>query len=111
MARAVEEGTGATVELNLTRVRDGFRVAETEPIVVALREAYRGVTGEALPLVGSRMVGDAPIFIQEGGVPALYHGPGGTGAHADLESVPVSELVRAAKVYVATAARFCGVAG
>jgi acetylornithine deacetylase/succinyl-diaminopimelate desuccinylase-like protein len=44
-------------------------------------------------------------------VPALYHGPQGKGAHADLEWVPVSELVRAAKVYVLTALRFAGVAG
>jgi acetylornithine deacetylase/succinyl-diaminopimelate desuccinylase-like protein len=108
MARQVEAETGCSVELSLTRVRDGFRVAETEPIVVALRDAYRTVAGRELPLVGSRMVGDAPIFIQEGGVPAVYHGPGGTGAHADLESVPVAELVRAAKVYVLTALNFVG---
>jgi acetylornithine deacetylase/succinyl-diaminopimelate desuccinylase-like protein len=61
------------------------------------------VAGKELPLVGSRMVGDASLFINEGGIPALYHGPGGTGAHADVESVPVSELVRAAQVYIATA--------
>ncbi len=108
MVRRVEAETGCSVELALTRVRDGFRVAETEPIVVALREAYRAVAGRELPLVGSRMVGDAPIFIQEGGVPAVYHGPGGTGAHADLESVPIAELVRAAKVYVRTALAYVG---
>ena len=108
MALRVEMETGCSVELALTRVRDGFRVAETEPIVVALREAYRAVAGRELPLVGSRMVGDAPIFIQEGGVPAVYHGPGGQGAHADLESVPLAELVRAAKVYVLTALDYAG---
>jgi acetylornithine deacetylase/succinyl-diaminopimelate desuccinylase-like protein len=108
MARRVETETGCSVEFALTRVRDGFRVAETEPIVVALRDAYRAVAGRELPLVGSRMVGDAPIFIQEGGVPAIYHGPGGTGAHADVESVPVAELVRAAKVYVLACLNYAG---
>jgi acetylornithine deacetylase/succinyl-diaminopimelate desuccinylase-like protein len=108
MVRRVETETGCSVELGLARVRDGFRVAETEPIVVALREAYRAVAGRELPLVGSRMVGDAPIFIQEGGVPAVYHGPGGDGAHADVESVPIAELVRAAKVYVLTALDYAG---
>jgi len=108
MVRSVEAETGCSFELALTRVRDGFRVAETEPIVVALRDAHRAVTGRELPLVGSRMVGDAPIFIREGGVPAIYHGPGGHGAHADLESVPVAELVRAAKVYVHTALGYAG---
>jgi len=108
MAAQVEQETGARVALNLIPVRDGFRVAENEALVVALREAYREVTGRELPLVGSRMVGDAAIFTKEGKIPALYHGPGGTGAHADLESVPIAELVRAAKVYVLTALDYAG---
>jgi acetylornithine deacetylase len=108
MAAQVEQKTGAQVALNLIPVRDGFRVAENEALVVALRDAYREVTGRELPLVGSRMVGDAAIFTKEGKVPALYHGPGGTGAHADLESVPIAELVRAAKVYVLTALDYVG---
>jgi acetylornithine deacetylase/succinyl-diaminopimelate desuccinylase-like protein len=111
MAAQVQAETGAQIALNLIPVRDGFRVAETEPIVAALRSAYRQVTSAELPLVGIRMVGDAPVFIREGGVPALYHGPQGKGAHADLEWVPVSELVRAAKVYVLTALEFAGIAG
>jgi acetylornithine deacetylase/succinyl-diaminopimelate desuccinylase-like protein len=108
MAAQVEQETGARVELNLIPVRDGFRVAEDEPLVIALRRAYLEVTGRELPLVGSRMVGDAAIFIKEGKVPALYHGPGGQGAHADLESVGVADLVRAAKVYVLTALDYLG---
>jgi len=108
MAAQVEQETGARVELNLIPVRDGFRIAEDEPLVIALRRAYLEVTGRELPLVGSRMVGDAAIFIKEGKVPALYHGPGGQGAHADLESVAVSELIRAAKVYVLTALDYVG---
>jgi len=110
MATQVEAETGTQVALNLIPVRDGFHVAESEPIVSALRSAYRDVTGTELPLVGIRMVGDAPVFINEGGVPALYHGPKGHGAHADLEWVPVSELVRATKVYILTALQYVGYA-
>lgn len=108
MTARVEAETGAQVGLNLLPVRDGFRVAEDEPIVVALRQAYVEVTGKELPLTGSRIVGDAPIFINEGKIPAVYHGPGGQGAHADLESVGVTDLVRAAKVYVLTALKYVG---
>lgn len=108
MASQVEKETGARVELNLIPVRDGFCVAEDEPLVIALRRAYLQVTGCELPLVGSRMVGDAAIFTKEGKVPALYHGPGGQGAHADLESVAIADLVRAAKVYVLTALDYVG---
>jgi acetylornithine deacetylase/succinyl-diaminopimelate desuccinylase-like protein len=108
MAAQVERETGAQVALNLIPVRDGFRVAEDEPLVVALRRAYTEVAGRELPLVGSRMVGDAAIFINDGRIPAVYHGPGGLGAHADLESVPIAELVRAAMVYVLTALDYVG---
>ena len=108
MAAQVERETGAQVALNLIPVRDGFQVVAEEPLVIALRRAYLQVTGRELPLVGSRMVGDAAIFIKEGKVPALYHGPGGTGAHADLESVAVADLVRAAKVYILTALDYAG---
>jgi len=108
MAAQVERETGAGVALNLIPVRDGFRVTENEALVVALRGAYRQVTGRELPLVGSRMVGDAAIFTKEGRVPAVYHGPGGQGAHADLESVAVADLVRAARVYVLTALDYVG---
>jgi len=108
MATQVQQETWARVDLTLIPVRDGFRVAEDEPIVIALRRAYAQVTGRELPLAGSRMVGDAAIFIKEGKVPALYHGPGGQGAHADFESVALSDLVRAAKVYVLTALEYVG---
>ena len=108
LAAQVERETGAQVALNLIPVRDGFQVVAEEPLVIALRRAYLQVTGRELPLVGSRMVGDAAIFIKEGKVPALYHGPGGTGAHADLESVAVADLVRAAKVYILTALDYAG---
>lgn len=110
MTRQVRAETGAEVDLGLTRVRDGFRVDEREKIVVALRAAYAEVAGKDLPLVGSRMVGDASIFTQEAGIPAVYHGPKGDGAHADVESVPIAELVRAARVYVVTALRYLGTA-
>lgn len=108
MAARVEAETGAQVALNLIPVRDGFRVAEHEPLVAALRQSYSEVSGKELPLTGSRMVGDAPIFINEGGIPALYHGPGGQGAHGDLESVGLTDLVRAARVYVLTVLRYVG---
>jgi acetylornithine deacetylase/succinyl-diaminopimelate desuccinylase-like protein len=111
MAARVEAETGAQVALNLIPVRDGFRVAEDEPLVAALRQAYSEVTGGELPLTGSRMVGDAAIFINEGRIPAVYHGPGGQGAHADLESVAVADLVRAAKVYILAALKYVGCDG
>ena len=47
-----------------------------------------------------RLVADGAIF-HEAGIPSVYHGPMGTGAHGDVESVEVAELVRATRVYLA----------
>lgn len=109
LAKRVEVDTRAQVAVKVTPVRDGFRLAEDEPLVTTLRQAYTAVTGRDLPLTGIRMVGDAAIFTREGSIPAVYHGPGGQGAHADLESVAVADLVRAARVYIRTAMDYIGV--
>jgi acetylornithine deacetylase/succinyl-diaminopimelate desuccinylase-like protein len=45
------------------------------------------------------VVADGALFAAAG-IPTVYHGPVGSGAHADVESITVAELVRAAKVYV-----------
>jgi acetylornithine deacetylase len=111
LAKRVEVDTGARVVVKVTPVRDGFRLAEDEPLVTTLRQAYTAVTGRDLPLTGIRMVGDAAIFTREGRIPAVYHGPGGQGAHADLESVAVADLERTARVYIRTAMDYLGVAG
>ena len=108
LARRVEAETGAGVRVDFTKTRDGFRLAEDAAIVAALRAAYAEVAGRELPLQGWRSVADAPIFEKEGGVPAVYHSPGGEGAHADLESVRIADLVRAARVYLLTAVNFAG---
>ena len=45
------------------------------------------------------------IFQAVGGIPTVYHGPRGEGAHADVESIGVGELVRSARIYLATLER------
>ena len=52
------------------------------------------------PLTGVKLVADGAIF-NAAGIPTVYHGPMGTGAHGDVESVDVAELVRATQVYLA----------
>jgi acetylornithine deacetylase/succinyl-diaminopimelate desuccinylase-like protein len=92
--------TGCAIELDLRLVRDSYRIDPEEKLAVALREAYRGVTGKEQPLVGMKVVADGAVFHQAG-IPTVYHGPVGTGAHADVESMGVPELVRATNVYLA----------
>jgi acetylornithine deacetylase/succinyl-diaminopimelate desuccinylase-like protein len=92
--------TGCTIDLDLRLVRDSYRIDPDEQLAVALREAYREVTGATQPLVGIKVVADGALFHQAG-IPTVYHGPMGSGAHADVESIEVAELVRATRVYLA----------
>ncbi len=92
--------TGCAIALDLRLVRDSYRIDPDEKLAVALREAYREVTGAEQALIGMKVVADGAIFHQAG-IPTVYHGPVGTGAHADVETMDVPELVRATQVYLA----------
>lgn len=91
--------TGCTIELDLRLVRDTYSIDPSHSLVAALRAAYEDVTGDVLDLVGLKVVADGAMFSQAG-IPTVYHGPVGTGAHADVETMPVAELVRATRVYL-----------
>ena len=95
--------TGCDIDLDLRLVRDTYRIDPAHPLVLALRNGYRDVTGAELGLVGMKVVAGGAIFHQAG-TPTVYQGPVGTGAHADVESITVTELVRATRVYLRTLA-------
>jgi len=88
------------IDLDLRLVRGAYRIDPEDKLVIALREAYRDVTGQELPLAGLKLVADGALF-NAAGIPTVYHGPMGSGAHADVESIEVAELVRATRVYLA----------
>ena len=92
--------SGCTIDVDLQISRGAYRIDPEDRLVVALREAYRDVTGQELTLTGVRLVADGAIF-NAAGIPTVYHGPMGTGAHGDVESIEVAELVRATRVYLA----------
>ncbi len=81
-------------------MREAYEIDPDQPLSLALRRGYEDVTGDELRIAGSKLVADAAFFHGDCGIPAVYHGPAGSGAHGDVESVPVAELVRATKVYL-----------
>ncbi len=103
LCRIVEEETGATTRCDLFDVGRPFSLSADEPIVYAVRDAYAAATGRELPLRGINVVGNAADLVGLGGIPAVYHGVNQTTAHSDDEHVVVADLVRAARVYAATA--------
>ena len=97
--------TGCAIDVHLKLVRDAYAIDVDHPLALALREGYEEVTGEPLEPEGFKVVADAAIFQAVGGIPTVYHGPRGDGAHADVESIAVDELVRSARIYLATLER------
>jgi acetylornithine deacetylase/succinyl-diaminopimelate desuccinylase-like protein len=97
--------SGCTIDVRLKLVRDAYSIDTEHPLAVALGAAYAEVTGEPLETTGVKVVADAAIFQAVGGIPSVYHGPRGQGAHADVESIAVDELVRSARIYLATLER------
>jgi acetylornithine deacetylase/succinyl-diaminopimelate desuccinylase-like protein len=92
--------TGCEIELDLRLVRGEYGIDPNHELVHALRAAHEEVTGVSLEPVGWKVVADGAVW-SAAGIPTVYHGPVGSGAHADVEYIEVPELVRAAKVYVA----------
>jgi acetylornithine deacetylase/succinyl-diaminopimelate desuccinylase-like protein len=92
--------TGCAIDLDLRLVRGAYEIDFEHELSRALREAYTEVTGTTLEPVGKKVVADAAVFAAAG-IATVYHGPVGSGAHADVEYIEVPELVRATEVYLA----------
>jgi acetylornithine deacetylase len=92
--------TGCEIELDLRLVRGEYGIDPEHELVRALQAAHEEVTGQSLEPVGWKVVADGAVF-SAAGIPTIYHGPVGSGAHADVEYIEVAELERAASVYVA----------
>jgi acetylornithine deacetylase len=97
---SVAAETGCEIELDLRLVRGAYGIDPGHELVRALQAAHEEVTGRTLEPVGWKVVADGAIF-SAAGIPTVYHGPVGSGAHADVEYVEIAELERAANVYVA----------
>lgn len=87
-----------------------FDAAEVDPDLpafTALRDAHTQEFGVAPELDGAPYGSDMRLYIHEGEIPAILYGPGDIRqAHATNESIAVSEIVQAARVITAAAARY-----
>ena len=69
-----------------------------------------GVGWRPVDIAGFAAVDDATYF-QQAGIPAVSYGPGSIlTCHCFDESVPIEQVVDAAKVYATAAIDWCGVA-
>lgn len=100
-AAAAQVGVEGTIAIQ--KSGQPFQLDETEPVVSALQRGHRIAVDAQLPLGGIRYSADASHFFEIAGVPAAYHGPAQSSAHADSEWVEIAQLERCTRVLVAAA--------
>ena len=98
-----ESGVPLTAELHTTLVREPFQVDRDEPIVRAAIAAL----GAETPVIGVPFWADSAVF-SAAGIPTVIFGPGGTGAHADVEWVDLTQLDRCVAALDDVIRSFCG---
>ena len=78
--------TGCSIDLDLRLVRGAYSIdPEHELARGAARPATRTSPARSCRSTGIKVVADGAVFQGEAGIPTVYHGPAGTGAHGDVE--------------------------
>jgi acetylornithine deacetylase len=89
-----------------TLARDPFETAASAPIVTQTAEAVAAITGRPATVTGMSYWADSG-FISAAGIPTVLFGPGGDGAHAEVEWVSLADTVACTRVLTEVAGSFC----
>ena len=111
LAAPIAEAGQLELEVSMIHEREPFETSGDDAAVQAAAQAHRFVHGEQADVTGKRIVGDANLFVNLGGVPSFYYGPSNETAHSDGEWVSLTRLTQAAQVYAITAVEYCGLNG
>lgn len=107
IATPIAAELGLTFRLETLVDRPSTETPEDDPVVRAVFDAHREVTGEEPVYGGVPGTTDGTILWRDAGLPVVVYGPGGKWiAHQADEYVEIAELTRCADVYVAAALRF-----
>ena len=87
--------------------REPLETPPDSPIVDVLGRNASSVLGTPPELIGVPFWTDAALFAAAG-IPAVCFGPGGEGAHADVEWVDLADVDRLVEILLATTREFCG---
>jgi acetylornithine deacetylase len=81
-----------------------------DPLVTTLAGATASVLGSTAPLEGVTYGSDMRLLVNAGGIPTVLFGPGDVrDCHLPDESVAAEEVIRAARILIVAATRYCGV--
>jgi len=87
-------------------IRDPLETSRDEPIVTTLLEQATAILGHAPEITGVPYWTDAGL-LGAASIPVAVFGPGGAGAHAEVEWVELADVAKCVDVLVATADAFC----
>lgn len=101
---------GLTVEVSMPMEMPPFQTSADADLVRIAESALSDAGGPGLPVAGWTAACDGGFIARDLGVPVVVLGPGSVTdeAHRADESVPVDQLVVAARTYVLTALRLLG---
>ena len=90
--------------------KEGYELSPNEPIVQVMSSAVNEL-GKHAKLCASPAAGDGTYFTPRydgyGGIPCVWYGPGGGGAHAADEHVYVDDVLTVTKVIALTLLKWC----
>jgi acetylornithine deacetylase len=99
-----ELAPGATVRSFFSR--EPLATPADAPVVEALRAGAARALGSIPETIGVSFWTDAAL-LAAAGIPTVIFGPGGDGAHADVEWVDLDDVERLVEILVATADELC----
>jgi acetylornithine deacetylase/succinyl-diaminopimelate desuccinylase-like protein len=102
LERAKARDPRIKLESVVADIKDGFMVRPDAPIVTALSGAWADVMGEQPKLVGGSWLGDTASFGKL--CDTVIFGPGGYPVYQPNESLPLTDIAKATRIYALTAA-------
>ena len=106
MEQAAEGDTDFAADVRVLASREPFEVDAGEPIVQLVRRHAGTVLGQEPEIIGVPFWADSGL-LATAGIPTVLFGPGGAGAHAEIEWVEVADLERCAEIYLGAASELC----
>jgi acetylornithine deacetylase/succinyl-diaminopimelate desuccinylase-like protein len=105
-ARAIPCAPNVSAEVRFQVVGEAYRMGPAEPVVAALRSAWREVHGSPMELGGLDAVTDANRLVPLAGVPTVLLECDNRLAHADREVVHLARLSDSCRVALGTVMRY-----
>ena len=113
--KAIDLPSGITAEADWIFVGESYEIGREEPVVEALRQAHRTVTGKTVGFAGMSAICDSNRLVPFAKVPTVLCGFDCGTAHADCERVRLAKLREPCQIVLQTVLNYldaeCGPVG